>query len=227
MKREYDTLLETICDRELLLKTQKYCSEYWLNSHEFSKKWQPIKDVIFRKEAKCFPEIMFNPDYELILVRGGMIFTQEDYEKLQLCMRRAGDQYWVVFSNSSNVYVEADKCDSDNSDPFLIGPQIEYPVMLKFPSCLSWQGLLSGGLFSEEIFQMGIRDYFVYGDSGMWGKYVANDYVHPLDVIGYRRDVATTFRELFSISKREKAELEKKWIPKEYISLCRKKQDTY
>ena len=62
---------------------------------------------------------------------------------------------------------------------------------------------------------MSHKNYFVFGDSGEWGKYVANDYKFPLDIIGFRNKYAELFKRNFVLSIEERNEIYE-WLPETY-----------
>jgi hypothetical protein len=51
------------------------------------------------------------------------------------------------------------------------------------------------------------KEYFVFGETGNWGRYVANDYESPLDILGFKREVANIFRSKFALSEAEEREI--------------------
>ena len=47
------------------------------------------------------------------------------------------------------------------------------------------------------MLEMPHKDYFVFGDSESWGRYSANDYEMPFDIIGYKTEHRALFQEYF------------------------------
>jgi hypothetical protein len=65
---------------------------------------------------------------------------------------------------------------------------------------------------------MNYNEYFVFGSKGNWGKYSANDYENPLDIIGFKSELAHIFQEHLKQPKREQEEI-RGLIPQEYKGL--------
>lgn len=53
---------------------------------------------------------------------------------------------------------------------------------MKFPVNITWEELTSGNYISAVLLEMSYNEYFVFGNSGSYGKYSANDYEHPMDM---------------------------------------------
>jgi hypothetical protein len=67
---------------------------------------------------------------------------------------------------------------------------------------------------------MSYNEYFVFSEGGNWGKYSANDYKYPLDIIGFKSALSSIFREQFKQSKEEQEEIQE-WLPQEYKELIK------
>jgi hypothetical protein len=204
--KDYQELLDTFYDPETREQTEAYFENCWLNKNEYLEKWLSIKETVFDRDAKRLPDMMFRDDLQFIPLRGGSIFTPEDFKLLQECMLHTGDRYFVIVQNENvmpTIYVP--------DEPPLVHPLLRF----KYPANITWEELMNGGYISMELFQWFYKDYFVFGDSGKWGKYVANDYEYPLDIIGFRREYDSVFREKFKMSEEERQEIVK-WLPPAY-----------
>ena len=73
---------------------------------------------------------------------------------------------------------------------------------------------------SYEMFLRPVRNYYIFGDSGNWGQYSANDYKTPLDILIFKPEYASIFKEQFKQSKKEQREI-KKWLPPKYRELIK------
>jgi hypothetical protein len=64
-------------------------------------------------------------------------------------------------------------------------------------------------------------NFFVFGDSGRWGKYAASDYHYtPLDIIGFKSELADIFREQFKQPKEDWEEIQKR-LPQKYKKIIK------
>ena len=59
------------------------------------------------------------------------------------------------------------------------------------------------------------NEYFVFSESGLWGKYSANEYKNPVDVIGFKPECEPIIRKQFKQSEEEWEEI-KEWLPPKY-----------
>lgn len=62
-------------DKEL---AEKYLQKYWLPEQEYLNVWKPVQDEIF-VEGKNLPELIYHPEFEMIALRGGNLFVEEDF----------------------------------------------------------------------------------------------------------------------------------------------------
>ncbi len=206
MLKLYD---DPIVDKELRSLSKEFISTYWLCDNDLENYWLPLKNIIFKSESKDIPDLMFNSSFELIVQRGGILFSKEEYSALQNCMRIAGDTYFVLIENKFTRNTEADF------------PHLRF----KFPIETTWEELNNGDenfpdISFETIFIMN-KHFFVFGDSGKWGKYAASDYKYtPLDIIGFKTELATIFHKNFKQPKKEQEEVWK-WLPQEYKKLIK------
>lgn len=175
-----------------------YLEKYWLSQEEYENVWKPIQDKIFINQDVGLPELIFAEHYNIFAFRGGCLFLEEDFKQLQKCLLAIGEKYFVVIENS-------------------FGGRLQEPAFrVKFPTNITWQELMSGNYISAVLFEMLFNEYFVFGESTIWGKYSANDYVNPLDLIGFKPEYSPIFREDLKQSNAEKLEI-KKWLPPKYI----------
>ena len=216
MKIDYQEQLKTFSTAETYNRTKLFFENYWLGSEEYENKWRSIQNSVFVNEAEYLPDMMFKDDFELIPLIGGNVFTsQKDYLLLQDCMHQTQDNYFVIIQNPK-VVIEVYK--SENN--WEVHPLLRF----KFPVGISWEELNSGEYLSHELIQNADKDFFVFGDSGNWGKYVANDYVNPncsepytpLNIIGFRRNYSGVFEKAFKEYQLSDQENILKWLPEPY-----------
>jgi hypothetical protein len=184
-------------NREIALE---YLKCYFLSDEEYSKSWKNILKSIFQNEKKGLPEKVFKDGFSLIAIRGGVLFTREDFEILQNCIKAIGDKSMVIIQND-------------------FGGKLKKPIFkMKYPIDISWETLMSGNFVSAVLFEMFANEYFVFSESGRWGKYSANDYAKPLDIIGFNPELANIFERYFIQPKEEQEEI-KQWLPLAYKGL--------
>lgn len=214
MKKDYDKVLKYFSEAKTRDQSEKYLKKYWLTEDEWSSYWRLIKNNIFCPESKHLPEMMFKDEFELIPLLGGLIFAQKDFLMLQKCMQEVGDKFFVIIENK-------------HIQPIITGEndkRIFHPLLrFKFPVDVTWQELMNGGLVSFEVFEMSYKEYFIFGDGGHWGKYVANEYWDqtvnasgtPLDIIGFKQKFSDLFRKNFEELIKNRQQI-LKWLPEVY-----------
>lgn len=192
----------------------KYLSKYWLDRKEWSETWKPIKDTVFVPGSRHLPEMMFRDEFELLAFIGGLILAPNDFQALQECMEKIGDSFFVVIQN-------------EHTQPIIVdegGGELHLPILrFKYPVGITWEELMSGGLISTEVYEILDKEFFIFGDSGAWGKYAATEYMDdsadpsgtPLEIIGFRGEYRLLFKEKFQIQDEAKQQV-LQWLPSTY-----------
>lgn len=175
---------------------EEYLHKYWLPEQEYISTWKPIQDEIF-VQGNSLPDLIYRPEFEMIAFGGGCLFVQEDFKQLQKAMQEVGEKHFVIIQHSQE---------------FMEG---EPMFRMKFPVKITWEEITSGNYISAVLLEMSYNEYFVFGENGNWGKYSANDYEYPLDIIGFKPELASIFKEHFKLPKKEKEEI-REWLPQEY-----------
>lgn len=207
MKKEYQKILAYYLDSEVQNLSKKFLDKYWLDNNEYIKYWLPIEKKIFNTASKDLPDLMFNAGFKLIAQRGGVLFTKEEYQALQKCMVNIGDKYFVFIEN---------ECVRNLEGSF---PHLRF----KFPVNTTWEDLNNGDenfpdISFETMFIMN-KHFFVFGESGKWGKYAASDFGDtPLDLIGFKPELAAIFQKHFNQPTEEEI---REWLPQEYKKLIK------
>lgn len=195
---EYERQLGFYVEPETRKQTEAYFERYWLLKSEYNAKWKSILETIYVVSGPNFPHVKFHSGFEFLALRGGRVFTEQDFSFLSHCIKNIGDENFVLVEN-------VDENNPHHGEP---------PLRFKFPSCITWSELMAGGYVSQELFEAPVKEYFVFGDTGTWGKYVANDYVYPLDIVGFQRRYSELFKKQFApLIEPQTAE----WLPREYI----------
>jgi hypothetical protein len=178
---DYERQVRFYVEDETRKQTEAYFEKYWLAKGEYKQKWLSIQEGIYDVSGPNFPDVRFRSGFEVITIGGGRVFTEEDFSLLKECIQEAGDSYFVVVEH----------VDEDNPH------HGEPPLRFRYPSSVTWDELMAGGYVSQELFETPLKEYFVFGDTGTWGKYVANDYIYPLDLIGFEKKYSKLFRDHF------------------------------
>jgi hypothetical protein len=164
----------------------RYLSRFWLPLAEYSEKWKPIQDRIFIHQDSGLPERVFASNFELLATIGGCLFTCDDFRRLQACIRATGDKYLIVVENT-------------------FGGRIKEPTFrMKYPADITWEELNGGNFASSIMLEMPHKEYFVFGESAAWGRYAANDYEVPLDILGFESAYSDVFRKHFPLTEEDR-----------------------
>lgn len=175
---------------------ENYLKKYWLSEQEYLRTWKTVQDSIFI-QGKGMPDFVYNSDIEIIALMGGCLFIEEDFLQLQKVMQEIGEEYFVIVQHSQD---------------FMKG---EPMFRMKFPVNITWEELTSGNYISAVLLEMSYNEYFVFGSKGNWGKYSANDYEIPIDILGFMPELAHIFKEHFKQAKEEQEEV-RELLPQEY-----------
>lgn len=166
-----------------------YLEKYWMPESSQAN-WITLQNSIFDL-SKQIPDQIFQKNFEFITLLGGIVFTPKNFDHLQRCMRAVGDNEFAVIQDMHWSNVEEKK----------------YPFHMKYPVNTSWTELISGKFISSILFGTSFLHYYIFGDSGQWGMYSANEYINesverggsPINIIGFDPKHRTIFREAFEI----------------------------
>ena len=135
-------------------------------------------------------------------LRGGCLFDEQDFKNLQGCGIEVGDEYLFVIENTFD------------------GKLREPGFRMKYPIKITWDELISGNFISATIVGSMHKEFFVFGETGIWGKYAASDYQVPTDIIGFQSKYASVFREKFKVSNSERQKVYSS-LPVQYQELIK------
>lgn len=83
--------------------------------------------------------------------------------------------------------------------------------------------MMSGGYISSELLQGATKDYFIFGEGGNWGRYVANSYENPsvlfstpLNIMGFKKVFSELFRSNFEEVLRLESHVIAQFLPDSY-----------
>jgi hypothetical protein len=159
---------------------ESYLDKYWLSRAEYEEKWKIVQSRIFESAATGLSEMVFLPEFEIFVAKGGCLFVEEEFLRLQSCALSLGDKFIVIIENSFG------------------GKLLEPTFRMKYPANITWQEITSGNFVSAIMLEMPHKDYFVFGESAMWGKYAANDHEIPLDLFGFKAAAEDVFKNFLA-----------------------------
>ena len=181
----------------------EYLEKYWLEKTELVNTWVKIKSTIFKGNYTSYPDGLLNDNFNIMIIKGGPLFGRDDFEQLRRCMKVTGDIYFVLLED----YDEDNPPDNLPPSTGLINWP---PLRFKFPADITFDEIMSGDFVSAEVFDCPVRDYFIFGDSGLWGIYAGDDFETPLQIIGFKKEYSGLFHRNIKISKEDIEDL-KEW----------------
>lgn len=197
---EFKKQIEAYSFPDSIEETKLYLEKYWLYEHEYLTKWKNIQSTMFSLNLE-FPKMIVNSGYEFLVRKGGVLFEEQEFKEIQECSNLLCDNHILIVEDYNDL-----------NPPHESGPILR----LKYPSKITWDEINIYDGISYELFQRPVRNYFVFGDSGKWGKYAANDYELPVDIFLFKKEYENLFKKRFKASGEELFEL-KEFLPKEYF----------
>ena len=183
---------------------ENYLERYWLPFAEYERTAKQMQDRIFTNQESGLPEMIFSSGYELQVSQGGCLFVQEEFTRLQECTQAISEKFLFVVENT-------------------FGGRVREPTFrMKFPTAIGWDELTGGNFASAILLEMPHKEYFVFGESCTWGKYIANDYESPLDILGFKQEVGSLFRNRFKLSEAQEREIARVLPPAYKIRVSQK-----
>lgn len=182
--KDFETALAYFSESNTQDKTTKFFEKYWLSSEQLHSVWDPIIINVFGLRSNAAPKnkIDFNDKFFVLQLIGGLTLIESELLKLQHCFKATGDTYFAVIEDYD-----------ENNPPHSAGPSLRFV----FPSDVKWTELTGGGYISIELFGMSHKNYFILGNSGLWGKYAANDWKTPQEFFGFHPNLESIFRSQF------------------------------
>lgn len=166
---DYQSQLIFFSDQAGRRAVEDFFVKYWLDQPEYFGKWKQIQDAVFDAKAITLADQIFNPGFLIFPNAGGSTFSsQEEFRSIQSCMQAVGDEYFLVLQNPQvehRTYIEGQ---------WLVEPILQF----RFPVDIAWSELISGGSISNELFETSNKDFYVFGDSAKWGRYVSPEFLH-------------------------------------------------
>lgn len=141
-----------------------FLNQYAMNKFVYKDVCTPVMQKIFKVSPSEIFDIRVMPMTEMIedgfdyfSYHSSPLLWKESYELIQKVCAEYGDKYIFI--------VEEEECESSPDSAF----------KLRIPVCKSWEELSNGGYISDVLFNRPNCNYYVFGDSGMWGKWCDYD----------------------------------------------------
>lgn len=179
------TLYEMSTDNKWVIDykaAEEYMLHYSLTKEDYEKTWKSIWGKIFNQVCIGHPKGVFKKDFQVWKLMGGSLFEESEFLSFQKSINSIGDKYIIIIQN---VF-------QDDTPPF----------RMRFPSDITWKELCSGSFLSKALLEMDFNDYYMFGESGEWGKYSATEAYFPMDYLGVNSSSRSAFQELIEKSKR-------------------------
>lgn len=175
---------------------ENYLDKYWLSKTEYEKKWKATQNCIFTSAKAGLSEMVFQPGFAWFVIKGGCLFVEDEFSRLRSCALSVAEAFIVIVENSSG------------------GKVVEPTFRFKFPVDITWSEMTSGNFVSAVLLEIPYKDYFVFGESGLWGKYTSNEHAMPVDIFGFKGIAEGIFKSVLSAT--EELTLEEAKLPEAY-----------
>lgn len=175
-----------------------YLEKYFISPDNFQETWGSTQEELFDPATRNLDRLVFRKSTAVFPQIGGVALTSSSLKEIKLVMQEAGDKEFVLISSA----------ESQNRSETLI-------LRMKYPITVSWEEVMSGGFISTVLFEMGHNDYFIFGKSGLWARYVANDYEIPIDLFSVDDSLVSAVKQYFQLAEIQAEQL-KPVIPDYY-----------
>jgi hypothetical protein len=175
---------------------ESYLEKYWISSAEYEETWRTVQNRVFRIAATGSSEVVFQPEFEIFVMKGGCLFDEAEFDRVRSCALNLDEKFIIVIENS------------------FAGELQEPAFRMKFPVDIEWEEMISGNFASAIMLEMPHKDYFVFGESASWGKYTANDHEIPVDIFGFKGVAERIFKSALSAA--DELTLEEAKLPEAY-----------
>jgi hypothetical protein len=138
-----------------------------------------------------YPENLFKPGLHLFAHVSTPLFTEEHFKLIKDIGNTMGDKWLYII----------EECNEENS---------AIAFKFQFPIYISWDELADGGFISDVLLNMHHNNYFLFGDSGKWGRWC--DYENSwmdYEIFGYNEECVAVeaYRQWCSLTKEEYKDL--------------------
>ena len=195
-----------VSDMESYRRGKVFLQKYALDDDTFRKECAPVMQEVFRLNEKrgfnlqemSVAELFQDGFHAFAYFTSHIFLDKEHFMLTQSIGKQLGDNYLYII-------------EEDGDDP-------DIAFRLRFPMDISWEELCSGGCISDVLFKGMEKCYYVFGDSGRWGKWC--DYENSwwdYELFGYKTNCndIQTYMNRFSVTKMEYDDMQHKiGIPK-------------
>ena len=144
----------------------EFLDKYSIRSDNEIQSIKLLQSRIFHIPTDGLPHEVFHTGYSLKTVLSGCLFNKPDFSIFVEILHLVEERCFYIIQNDYNG-------------------KLEQPLILKFPVDLSWEEMNSGGMLSDYLLRMPYEQYFLFGGSGVWGRFTDNEFDCPCDVYGF------------------------------------------
>jgi hypothetical protein len=179
--KDYQSVLDRYAFPKTYARSETYLKSFWLTHSQYVSRIQAMRCAIFKEGVFTPDAFAFNENFNSYETVGGVLFVKDDYVQLQQCLTKTEDKTIFVIEDFDTA-----------NPPHTSGP----PFRMQYPKASTWQVIYPDeeGI-SYELFGRPVRNYFVFGDSGLWGKYAGSDWQDPVDIWAFSPEVEDVFLE--------------------------------
>ncbi len=169
-----------------------FLNSYGMSDSEYRNTCFPIMERIFKFNPREIFDLrresvsnLFCGSFNFFAYHSSPLFWKRTYEMIQNICKECKDCYIYI--------IEAECCEEDTDIAFKI----------KIPACFSWEKISCGGYITDVLFNMFQKNYFVFGDSGKWGRWCDYDNdIIDYEIFGFKllNKSISDYKDFYSIS---------------------------
>lgn len=192
-------ILDKIALSETRDMTNRLLKEYYIQDDEYKEHWKSIQKKVFNDNP--FPKNVFNKNFQLYALTSASVLSEEEYNILRQCLK--------LYDNLSQYILIVE----DTKE--------KYPIRLKIPLECEWKDFCPSELnerLSIKVFHFTQGNYYVFSDSGNWGKYVETDN-YDIDIYGFLfPEMKIAFQNMYYDTSENKLRVKESLYKTEYFN---------
>jgi len=158
--KEYDQLKAKYAFPATSHLTDAYLDSFYLSNADYQRQYLSIQERVFCKPNLTEDDCIFFPSFKTYQYGASLVFTRKKYELLQKLLSQTTDSSILLIEDDATL------------------PSAHLIKLIINKNC-NWINLsVKDEGICYEVFGRPVRNYFVYGNSGTWGMYNANDWRH-------------------------------------------------